>query len=147
MKKFLSMILALTMSLALAVPAFAATTSEPQSEALSEDYGIMPFSNRQVIRNQDITTEGTSWVQPFGYGSYRIWVKNTTNEEMTITHCAGISSVPYKVPANTAAVVCVENHAIPYVSHTLDFSIPSGAGSEEVLGTVAVRISTVDQYE
>ena len=42
MKKFLSLTLALIMTLALAVPAFAVTDPTIPSDTSDEDYGIMP---------------------------------------------------------------------------------------------------------
>ena len=48
MKKFLPLILALVMSLALAAPAFAESTPVPPSDAEEEDYGIMRSEERRV---------------------------------------------------------------------------------------------------
>ena len=44
MKKFLSLTLALIMTLALAVPAFAENTPPLPPDASDEDYGIMPLA-------------------------------------------------------------------------------------------------------
>lgn len=162
-KKFASIILAISMCLSFVPSAFAADSvwnddstgtvlyEATENDLLPPDFteddsGIMPLNNYQIIKNEDITTDGTDWVQPFGYGSYKIWIENSTDEEMTIVHTAGFKERQYKVPAHENKVVFINNSALPNVSHVLDFSIPSGAASGDVLGRVAVRVSTVDQY-
>lgn len=126
-----------------------AETSDTFSDSTDDDWGIMPLDNYYVIDNEDITTQTIGWTQPSDCSSYKIWIKNTTNEVMTITHRVGIGDLfgrTYKVPANSQKVVRLENSALPNVDHTLDFSVPSGAALDDVLGVVAVRVSTVNQY-
>lgn len=99
-----------------------------------------PRNNYKVI-DQEITSNGASWSQPFNYSSYRIWIRNDTNETMTIIHESGLVHREYSVPANTGKVVEVVNDAVPFASHKLDFATSSGI----VSGWVAVRVADVNQ--
>ena len=108
----------------------------------SSNYGISLYTSNCPVDNEKITTRGASWIQPFGYSSYKIWVQNTTNYEMTITHTSGLVNDVYYVAANSSDVILVVNSAVPFAQHKLDFMTETG----EVSGYVSVRVSTVDQY-
>lgn len=151
-KRLLSLVLSLSMLMACCVVTASAATTEPAPEWYIEnileytgpvDGMIQPLDNRQEVPDTAITPKNTSvrWTQPIGYTSYRIWVRNDTDEEMTVTHVSGLLRERYSVPANTGTFVCLNNGAIPLAPHTLDFSVLSG----QPYGSVAVRVSTVDQ--
>ena len=95
----------------------------------------------QVVVEASISSLGASWVQPFGNNSYKIWVDNTTDQVMTVTHVSGLRNDTYEVEPNSKRVVAVVNNAIPFAEHRLDFSTPNGVLS----GRVTVRVSDVDQ--
>lgn len=88
MKKFLSLTLALIMTLALAVPAFASTTPPDPPSASDEDDGIMPLAalfpqtpvaDAGSYRSTDFTASSSN-------GNYiRFWFENTTSEKVTVS--------------------------------------------------------------
>lgn len=88
MKKFLSLTLALMMSLALAAPAFAASTPVPPSDAEKEDYGIMPLMD--IYSESMVVSTSGRWDSPKfaatpGNGTYiRFWFNNTTAEAVRV---------------------------------------------------------------
>lgn len=136
-KKFLSVLCAVCMILSCAAPSFAMDTS------LVDDGTRLPTPRAsQVVVEQSISSLGASWTQPFGNNSYKIWVDNTTDELMTITHTSGFITRIYELEANMSDVVDVVNDAIPFAAHYLDFSTQSGTLS----GRVTVRVADVDQY-
>ena len=87
MKKFLSLTLALIMTLALAVPAFAENTPPLPPDASDEDYGIMPLA--ALFPQTPISGAGTYETYDFtassSNGNYiRFWFQNTTSEEVDV---------------------------------------------------------------
>ena len=92
MKKcFMSMLMAVCMVVALSGMCFAtspASTGIQEPEVPVEDFGeegIMPLASWCPIDNLPITSGGLWWKQDSGYSTYRVWVQNDTNEEMTVT--------------------------------------------------------------
>ncbi len=87
MKKFLSLTLALIMTLALAVPAFAVTDPTIPSDTSDEDYGIMPLAS--LFPQTPIAGAGTYKTYDFtassSNGNYiRFWFENTTSEAVDV---------------------------------------------------------------
>lgn len=84
MKRFLSLLLALVMTFALAAPAFAA---EPDDGDPNE--GIMPLGN--IYKDEDVynstgTYESTRFASVPGNGKYiKIWYANRSDHDVTIT--------------------------------------------------------------
>lgn len=135
-KKFFSVFCAVCIILSLAVPAFATETP------LVDDGTRLPTPRAsQVVVEQSINSTGASWTQPFGNKSYKVWISNTTNQTMTITHRSGLRNDTYQVAPNTNKVILVVNDAIPFAAHYLDFSTTNGVLS----GRVTVRVSDVAQ--
>lgn len=88
MKKFLSLILALMMTMALAIPAFAAgTPSDSPPEITAPNSGIMPRTG--IFSDTAISTNST-WTSPehsvtSSNGNYiRYWHQNDTNEKVKV---------------------------------------------------------------
>ena len=87
-------------------------------------------SSRKVKKFQN-------WSQNSGYGSYRVWVDNTTSQRMTVTITSRSASDQHTfyVPANSSKTYTV-NDAVSG-NHTITFATVSG----DLSGTVRVRVS------
>lgn len=94
-----------------------------------------------IIDKANITDDGVSWRQPYGYNAFRVWVSNTTNKTMTvkITSTWGYEQT-ITVPANSSKTVKTENNAHSLVTYRVDFSTSIGT----VSGKVSVRVSDKD---
>ena len=141
-KKMLCSICAIALILGATTPAFAAdagTDFDPtETETSASASSIMPLANEAVIDRARITSQGVDWVQPAGYKSYRIWVQNDTDLEMKVTHSSGLITNQYFLAPREQRIIYVNNSAIPFAPHHLDFSTNTGY----VAGFVSVRVST-----
>ena len=111
MKKFLPLILALIMSLALAAPAFAESTPVPPSDAEEEDYGIMPLMD--IYSESMVASTSGRWespkfsATPGNGGNIRFWFSNTTGEAVKVylfwVDSLGVDRIArsMEVPANS----------------------------------------------
>ena len=111
MKKFLPLILALVMSLALAAPAFAESTPVPPSDAEEEDYGIMPLMD--IYSESMVASTSGRWespkfsATPGNGGNIRFWFSNTTGEAVKVylfwVDSLGVDRIArsMEVPANS----------------------------------------------
>lgn len=91
-----------------------------------------------IIDKANITDDGISWRQPYGYNAFRVWVSNTTNKAMTvkISSTWGYSKT-VSVPANSSKTVVTENDAHSLVTYKVNFTTSIGT----VSGKVSVRVS------
>ena len=162
MKRVLSLLLALVMSLAMASSAFAqevpvdktspTATADKGPEDIpapddsegpevneGEGTGIEPHSSYLVV-DEPVSQGGSRWEQPAGYSSYRVWVQNTSNVPMKVTvkYSNGKYSHEVRVGANEAKTVLTVNNAVAGL-HTVSFVTDDGVGS----GIVRVRVSDV----
>lgn len=96
----------------------------------------LPMAN-YIILDTMVTLNGASWTQPVGYSAYRVWVDNTTKQQMTVTVSGGLgeSSKTFSIPAGGNKSITENNAGIG--KHTISFKVPSGVLS----GTVRVRTS------
>lgn len=147
-KRFMSMLMAVCMVVALSGMCFATSpgsTGIQEPEVPVEDFGeegIMPLASWCPIDNLPITSGGLWWKQDSGYSTYRVWVQNDTNEEMTVTITydgmpAG-KEIVKKVPANSSKTIVTIDNAWEDAMHHIDFQTSSGS----VAGICNVRIST-----
>ena len=96
---------------------------------------IRPMSS-YVQLDTKITAAGASWIQPWVYSSYRIWVDNTTNRTMTVTITSAFE------PTHSFTVGSLSNKSyvindVSYGKHKVVFSTSNNMLS----GTVRVRVS------
>lgn len=79
-KRFMSLFLALVMSLALAVPAFADESGDGgEGEPI-----VQPRLNYLAV-DEVITPTGSMWDQAANYKYYRVWVSNSSSTTMRVT--------------------------------------------------------------
>lgn len=111
---------------------------EPTTPAAAEVQGsaIVPLASH-IGLDASITRKSESWSQNSGYGSYRVWVDNTTSQRMTvtITSRSNADQHTFYVPANSNKTYTV-NDAVSG-NHIITFATASGVLS----GTVRVRVS------
>lgn len=129
-----------TMSTACVVFAADSNTAEKNEGQMVVQTGtgeeISPLTSRIAV-DAAIRESGVSWTQPIGYGSYRIWVDNTTNKTMVVTITGGFGekSHTFSVPKKSNKSLTVNDAG--WGKHTVSFDNDSG----EYSGTVRVRIS------
>ena len=123
-------------SLSAVCVAGAVEPSSPSGAVEAQGTEIIPMANRLSI-DKAITRKSESWEQDKGYGSYRVWVENTTSQRMTVTITSRSASDQHTfyVPANSSKTYTV-NGAVSG-NHTITFATASGVLS----GTVRVRVS------
>lgn len=123
-------------SLSVVGTAGAVEPSIPSGAVEAQGTEIIPMANRLSI-DKSITRKSESWEQDRGYGSYRVWVENTTSQRMTVTITSRSASDQHTfyVPANSSKTYTV-NDAVSG-THTITFATASGVLS----GTVRVRVS------
>ncbi|MGM9564508.1 hypothetical protein [Evtepia sp.] len=94
------------------------------------------MANRLAL-NDPIVRKSESWEQDRGYGSYRVWVENTTSQRMTVTITSRSASDQHTfyVPANSNKTYTVNNAVSG--THTITFTTANG----DLSGTVRVRVS------
>lgn len=149
MKKLAAIVTALIFGVSLLLPAtsFASNVNPISQQHKSEittiddsDFPIIvPYSNQLVINSQSIQGNGVSWNQPQGYGSYRVWVQNNTDDTMQVViRCRGwIRSEFHTMSVKPRSGQFVTVNDAMAGTHTIDFSTTSGY----LNGTVSVRIS------
>lgn len=139
-KKLVCLVLAVC-SLSVVGTAGAVETTEVPALSESQNTEIQPMASH-IELDAAIRKTGLAWIQPRGYGSYRVWVENTTNRLMTVTITSSSSSDShrYYVSANDSRTYVI-NDAVSG-THTISFD----AGSESVSGTVRVRVSNEMLY-
>ena len=97
---------------------------------------IVQPMNDYVLVDHSITKDGASWSQPWGYGSYRVWVENTTKLAMSVTITySGNKTRVFSVPAGKSETYVVNDAT--YGSHKISFKTVNNVLS----GTVRVRVS------
>lgn len=155
MKKSLSLTMALMLLLAMVMPTSSFAMAKEKNTASKiqdletpiveafDGFMIVPYANHLVVDSESIGNSGTSWDQPKNYNAYRVWVKNDTNESMTITirYSTGwFSSETHTmtIPAKKGKSLKVNNAKSG--QHTISFTTSSGY----VSGTVSVRVSDDD---
>lgn len=123
-------------SLSAVCVAGAVEQSIPSEAVEAQGTEIIPMANRLTI-DMAITRKSESWHQDSGYGSYRVWVDNTTSQRMTVTITSRSASDQHTfyVPANSNKTYTVNNAVSG--THTITFATASGYLS----GTVRVRVS------
>lgn len=123
-------------SLSAVCVAGAVEPTTPAAAAEVQGSAIVPMSNALAM-NKSITRKSESWEQENGYGSYRVWVENTTSQRMTVTITSRSASDQHTfyVPASSSKTYTV-NDAVSG-NHTITFATASG----DLSGTVRVRVS------
>lgn len=58
--------------------------AESKSDFTEESWMMEPFSSKLVL-NSSIVGRTVSWSQSSGYTAYRVWVANTTTNQMKVT--------------------------------------------------------------
>lgn len=96
---------------------------------------IVPMENHLAV-NRNISKYGVSWEQDKGYPSYRIWVENTTDQQMrvTIAEPSGRKVIFYVSAGGNRTYTM--NNATDGI-HRVSFFTITG----ELSGTVRVRVS------
>lgn len=110
------------------------------SEQENDKIKITPYIDYRVIDNESIGSSGVYWNQPKGFKSYRVYVTNDTNEEMTVTvrYPSGWGRTDYyieTIPANSGKPFTV-NNAQPG-THRVSFNTSTGY----ISGKISVRVS------
>jgi hypothetical protein len=110
--------------------------SDEMLEPLESELLATPQASDIAI-DVSITKSGASWYQSSKYVAYRVWVNNTTDEQMTVTITSSSSkdTHTFYVPKQSSKTYTV-NTAVSG-THTLTFKVPTGTLS----GTVRVRMS------
>ena len=123
-------------SLSVVGTAGAVEPSIPSGAGEAQGTEIVPFASH-IGLDVSITKTSESWSQNSGYGSYRVWVDNTTSQRMTVTITSRSASDQHTfyVPANSNKTYTV-NDAVSG-THTITFTTASG----DLSGTVRVRVS------
>ncbi len=134
MKRFLSLFLALVMSFALAVPAFAAGPADPGEGEIVIEPRISP-----LMVNQVITPTGAPWDQTDGYKYYRVWVYNTSSTTMKVTLEYPDGTFETKSLAAGDNKILFESDNAVAGRYWVHFSNENG----NVSGTVRVRMSNL----
>lgn len=123
-------------SLSVVGTAGAVEPSIPSGAAEAQGTEIVPMASH-IGLDVSITRKSESWSQNSGYGSYRVWVENTTSQRMTatITSRSASDQHTFYVSANSNKTYTVNNAVSG--THTITFATASGYLS----GTVRVRVS------
>ena len=96
----------------------------------------------RVVDGPAVST-GMSWKQDPGMKAFRVWVSNDDDKPMTVKiHSAFGYSKRAEIPANTAAVVDINNNAHAHVTYELDFDSSDGRTN----GYVAVETFDDGEY-
>ena len=134
-KKLVCLVLAVC-SLSVVGTARAVETTMLPAVLGAQSTEIQPMASH-IGLDAAIKKTGLSWMQTRGYGSYRVWVENTTNRQMKVTITSSSSSDyhQYYVPAKDSRTYVVNNAVSG--SHSISFD----AGGGDVSGTVRVRVS------
>ena len=111
--------------------------AESKSDFTEESWMMEPFSSKLVL-NSSIVGRTVSWSLSSGYTAYRVWVANTTTNQMkvTVTEPTGNKRAFY-VAASGNKYIDVNNAT--YGVYTISFD----SGSVTPTGTVRVKMSTV----
>lgn len=129
-------ILALTVPCVLGVEE--RTTSNVSVSAAKDDVSeINPMADQLVV-NCAITKKSEGWFQSAGYPSYKVWVNNTTNQQMkvTVTNPRNQTQAFYVPPGGNKS----------YVSNHVDsgfYKVSFSTSNNVLSGTVRVRTYTL----
>lgn len=95
--------------------------------------------NNYVILDDTINSSGRGWNQPNGYGFYRTFITNTTNQRMSITIEDATGSIHTGFSANANSSTTIYGNNVSPGRISVFFSTPNGV----VTGTITTRVSTV----
>lgn len=112
-------------------------TTEEDAIVQNETVGDASPMTSRIALDTNITENGGSWSQPIGYGSYRVWIDNTTNERMTVKITGGWGEEDHVFIVNAKKNKTYVINSAGWGTHRISFDTPSGAFS----GTARVRVS------
>ncbi len=140
-RKTICIVLAVcTMSTACVVFASDSDAAEQSKEEVvmqaAGEEEVSPMTSR-IALDASITAAGASWTQPIGYGSYRIWVDNTTDYAMTVIIKGGWGEDEHRFTVGKHSDRPYTINNAGWGRHTVSFDTSSGVYS----GTVRVRVS------
>lgn len=137
MRKIKGVICAVFAVCALSGACLAGAMESVDTGTVSVNGVVAPLAERLAI-NRAITSRSEQWVQSRNFTSYRVWVANTTTNQMkvTVTEPSGNKRVFY-VAAGGNKYIDVNDAT--YGVYTVSFD----SGSVTPTGTVRVKMSTV----